>query len=320
MQVTRLSGLQVRSYLPLPGVTAGETGVDLELLPGQELPGRPFVPDGSSRRFVGPGPGPGQTGAVEFHEQPPWRCLRWVGLVDFYFTGPQRIWCFATEAAPADVVTGLIVGAVCAVVHELRGVPCLHASAVAFGDRALALMAAPGTGKSSLAAHLVSAGGALLCDDIVPLQLRPGGCCVLPGYPQVRLGSDAAALVTGPGKPGAGTVGAEHPPDRSGKRLLTPASFRPAPTPLAVAYVLERDPDAKGPILLRPLGPVESLIELVRSSYCARLVENLGLQGRRLPQLAEVLRHTRVRHLRIPSDLRRLGEVHEALARDLEVV
>src|SRR5205814_1744430 len=150
----------------------------------------------------------------------------WVGLVDFYFTGPERIWCFPTEAAPADVVTALIAGAVCAVVHELRGVPCLHASAVALGDRALALMAAPGTGKSSLAAQLVSAGGALLCDDIVPLQLGPGGGRVVPGYPQVRLDPAVAALFTDAGKPVAGTVGEGHPPDRSGKKLLTPVSFR----------------------------------------------------------------------------------------------
>jgi hypothetical protein len=320
MHVIRLSGLQVRSYLPLPGVATGETDVDLELLPGRGLAGRPFVPDGSTRRFVSAGPGPNQTGAIEFHEQSPWRCLRCVGLVDFYFTQPQRLWCFPTEAASADLVTGLIAGAVCALVHELRGVPCLHASAVAFGDRALALMAASGTGKSSLAAQLVSSGGALLCDDIVPLQLGPGGCCVVPGYPQVRLGPEAAALFAGSGKPVSGTVGAEHPSDRSGKRFLTPFSFRPTPTPLAVAYVLERDPDAQGPILLRQLGPTESLIELVRFSYCARLVEKLGLQARRLPQLAEVLRHTRVRHLRIPSDLQRLGEVHEALARDLEAL
>ena len=52
----------------------------------------------------------------------------------------------------------------------LRGRAVFHASAVAFGDQALMFIAPSGTGKTSLAGHLVSRGATLMADDALVLE------------------------------------------------------------------------------------------------------------------------------------------------------
>jgi hypothetical protein len=69
----------------------------------------------------------------------------------------------------------------------LQGLEVLHASAVVLGGRAFAFFAASGTGKTSIAAHLVARGGSLLTDDV--LALEPCGELVVahPGAPTMNL-------------------------------------------------------------------------------------------------------------------------------------
>ena len=57
----------------------------------------------------------------------------------------------------------------------LHGLPLVHASAVALGGRALAFVAPSGTGKTSVAAHLVARGASLLTDDALAVEPVPGG-------------------------------------------------------------------------------------------------------------------------------------------------
>lgn len=52
------------------------------------------------------------------------------------------------------------------------GLDLLHASAVAFGSSAFAFVAPSGTGKTSIAVHLLSAGAELVTDDVLALELR----------------------------------------------------------------------------------------------------------------------------------------------------
>src|SRR5262249_11919219 len=56
----------------------------------------------------------------------------------------------------------------------LRGLEVLHASGVVLDGRAVLITGAAGAGKSSLAAALMRAGGLLLSDDAVALELHDG--------------------------------------------------------------------------------------------------------------------------------------------------
>ena len=85
-----------------------------------------------------------------------------------------------------------ITGRVMAVALHAEGHLCLHGSGVAIGDRAVAFLAAKGTGKSTIAAAIVDAGAQLASDDtlaVLPFQSPQ----LLPGLHQLRLRSDSAA-------------------------------------------------------------------------------------------------------------------------------
>jgi hypothetical protein len=64
---------------------------------------------------------------------------------------------------------------------KLRGLGIFHASAVALDGRALAFFGASGTGKSSVAAHLVARGARFLADDVVAVEPTAGGVRAYPG-------------------------------------------------------------------------------------------------------------------------------------------
>ena len=74
----------------------------------------------------------------------------------------------------------------------LQGLELFHASAVALGGRAIALVAASGTGKSSVAAHLVARGARPVTDDVLALEPGPDGITAYPGGALSSL--DAAEL------------------------------------------------------------------------------------------------------------------------------
>jgi hypothetical protein len=63
----------------------------------------------------------------------------------------------------------------------LQGLELFHASAVERAGRAYAFIAASGTGKSSIAAHLVSRGARYVADDVVALEAAQGIALAHPG-------------------------------------------------------------------------------------------------------------------------------------------
>jgi len=64
----------------------------------------------------------------------------------------------------------LLLAQVLPIAAAAQGVELLHASAVSFDDAAVAITAAAGTGKTSLAAHMLDLGADLLADDVLALE------------------------------------------------------------------------------------------------------------------------------------------------------
>jgi hypothetical protein len=69
----------------------------------------------------------------------------------------------------------------------IRGLEVMHASGVVLDGGAVLVAGPPGAGKSSLAAALVRAGGQLLSDDAVALQLRDGALIAHAGSTVLQL-------------------------------------------------------------------------------------------------------------------------------------
>jgi hypothetical protein len=69
----------------------------------------------------------------------------------------------------------------------LQGVELLHASAVAFEGKAVAITAEAGAGKTSLAAHLLDLGADLIADDVLALEVTADKIMAHPGVGLVNI-------------------------------------------------------------------------------------------------------------------------------------
>jgi len=92
----------------------------------------------------------------------------------------------ANNLTTEDAATYLL-GPVLGLLLRLRGVTCLHASAVALADRAIAFVGSEGAGKSTTAALLARKGLAIISDDVVALVERDALFTFIPAYPYLSL-------------------------------------------------------------------------------------------------------------------------------------
>jgi hypothetical protein len=190
---------------------------------------------------------------------------------------------------------------------EHRGLPTLHASAVAVDSRAVAFVSRHGGGKSGLAAALTRAGASLLTDDLLALQERNACWEVMPSYPAIRMWPDEATHFVG------SCYDLPRVQQDSEKRNVAVGgsgfgSFYGASSLLTCIYLAMRVEGADA-VEIQPVSRSEALIELVRHSFSPRLMEAAGLQPARLDRLARLVRSVPVRRLVYPSGFDRLAEV-----------
>jgi hypothetical protein len=203
-----------------------------------------------------------------------------------------RVACVWPAPFTVEDAATYLLGPVLGLVLRLRGVPSLHASAVAIGGVAVALVGPAGAGKSTTAAALVARGHALVSDDVLALRARGDGVLAQPAYPYLRLWPDIVPALYGPG--------AELPPltpnwDKRGLRL--DRAFHPDPLPLGAVYVLrDREPGPGAP-RLEPMSAMDAVLALVPAAYVgwfpgraaqARDLEMLGRVARTVPAACAV--------------------------------
>src|SRR5258708_4473008 len=70
----------------------------------------------------------------------------------------ENVWATWPAQLTLENAASYLLGPVLGVLLRLRGVTCLHASAVSFGDRCVAFVGAAGSGKSTMAAALARRG------------------------------------------------------------------------------------------------------------------------------------------------------------------
>lgn len=182
---------------------------------------------------------------------------------------------------PEDAATYLL-GPVLGLVLRLRGVPSLHAGAVAIDGVAVALAGPPRAGKSSTTAALAARGHPLVADDVLPLRAAEAGVRVDPAYPHLRLWPDMVPAVYGPG--------AWLPPltpnwDKRFARL--DGAFQGEPLPLGAVYVLAARRDGVDAPRLEPLGGMQAVLALVPNVYVGWFPDR-DAQARELEALGRV--------------------------------
>jgi len=128
--------------------------------------------------------------------------VRFNGLADVALdmaTGTATIdVCDGWPPGMAEVLAG---GPVLALALALSGRPCLHASAVSIGGRAVAFAGRSGAGKTTLAALACLAGADLVADDTLAMDVDGAEVRCLPGSRELRLRPAPAELLAGTGWP-----------------------------------------------------------------------------------------------------------------------
>ncbi len=124
---------------------------------------------------------------------------KWIGVdvpsvARYQIEGISRIVVEPAPGADEKRIALFICGLILAFLLKQRPIITLHGSAVVGGGGALVFIGAQGSGKSTMAALLTSAGYRILCDDIIPIADGP---VVLPGVSHVKLLPDAFELLVG---------------------------------------------------------------------------------------------------------------------------
>jgi hypothetical protein len=109
----------------------------------------------------------------------------------------STLWAYWPENCSLADTLSYLLGPVFGLLLRLRGIVCLHASAVSVDDRCAAFVGSEGAGKSTTAAAFAQKGFAVLSDDIVGLVEQGDEFQVLPAYPRVNLWPDSVKLLYG---------------------------------------------------------------------------------------------------------------------------
>ena len=225
-----------------------------------------------------------------------------------FWVGPQgnQIWAVWPDSLTLEDAATYLLGPVLGLALRLRGVTCLHASAVAFGDSAVAFVGDAGAGKSTTAAAFAGRGHAVLSDDIVALLERDDAFFALPAYPYLCLWPDSANMLYGAG----GTLPRLSPNDD--KRQLSLGGnglrFEEQPQPLKAIFVLgERTKGTNAPLVER-LRPQESLLSLVANSYATNLLD-AEMRAREFELLGRLVASVPIWSLRPHADPSRIDQL-----------
>ena len=208
-----------------------------------------------------------------------------------FLIGASGRWVYGSwppELTLEDTLTYFL-STIIRLVLRLRGIVCLHASAVGIDGAAVALVGAAESGKSTTATAFAKLGFPILADDLVTLWPHAGQYLVQPGYRYLRLWPDSAAMLFGPRH--------DLPPltPTWEKRYLDlggdAAPFEERALPLSALYFLMPRSEGAAAPSVRPAVGVESFLTLLSEVYSSYLddsharVEEFHLMARVLQAL-----------------------------------
>lgn len=315
----------------------------LRLAANLALPGLPFQPDSElldvrirlkdgGEEFLAALPGFGENFHSRSDAAPSDRPNLRVGLFPggarfglFYDDGVRfaverrgrEVWVDWPENYTLEDACTYLVGPVMGFVLRLRGIVCLHASAVALGDRAIALVGLPGAGKSTTAAAFGCAGFPVLSDDVVALADQGAQFLVQPGYPRVNLWPDSVLTLFGSedALPRITPTWDKRymPLGHNGHR------FASRPLPLGAIYILDsRDPALTIPIVEEASGE-EAFMALVANTYVSYLLDQ-DMRGIEFDVLSRVVSEIPIRRVRPSAEPSAIFDLCEAIAADAKRV
>jgi len=228
-----------------------------------------------------------------------------------------EVWGTWPDTLTVEDATTYLLGPVLGLVLRLRGITCLHASAIDLGGQAIAVIGPPGSGKSTTAAIFATSGYRVLSDDVVALGDHGSAFLARPSYPRVGLWSDSVETLFG--FPDA--LPQQTPTWTKCYLDLTQNGykFQPSPLPLRAVYVLgERDPNALAP-LVQTLPVREGLTQLIENTYLSYLLDRT-MSVRDLDVLSRLVSSMPVRRLTPQADSAFLSRLRDVILDDFHAL
>jgi hypothetical protein len=226
----------------------------------------------------------------------------------------MRIWVRWPQTLTLLDVIPYLQGQLLGLVQRLRGVTCLHASAVLIGDRAVAVTGFAGAGKSSTAAAFLQLGFPVLADDVVPIFEAEGKFMVRPAHPRVWLRPDMVETLFG----SVDALPLLAPTWE--KRYLDLNAVGPGlpvePKPLAVIYILSERANAPERPLVTEGAPRDILLQLLCNTYMNHLLDP-RMRSQEFETLSRLQRSVPVRLLHPHKDVSKISELCRVICADL---
>lgn len=232
-----------------------------------------------------------------------------------------EVWAHWPEAATVADAAVYLRGPVLGLVLRLKGIVGLHASAIAIGDSAVAILGSAGAGKSTTAAAFVQRGFSALADDMAALRVEGDGLFVMPGYPRLNLWPDAGEALYG----SAEQLPRVTPPDGINdwwdKRYLDlerDDEYHSRPLRLAAVYVLG-DRAATDAPRIEALSAHDAFLALVDGTYVNYALDQ-SMRAAEFHLLARLVKTAPVRLVIPPATPARLAELCDAILDDWSTI
>lgn len=221
----------------------------------------------------------------------------------FIHAGASRIdAAWPAESSVEDMATYLL-GSLLSYVLRLRGVLCLHGSAILIERQAVVLVAPHGGGKSTTAARFSDRAAPVMSDDVVPIRWHEGIPLALAGYPRLRLWEETAIALYGH------AVALPRLTATWPKRYLdlqtAPRVFARGAHPIGAIFILGSR-IAGMPVVDRLHGH-DAAIQLVANTSMGSHLDP-GARVRELENIVDLTERIPVYLARASDDLRRLDE------------
>jgi hypothetical protein len=239
-----------------------------------------------------------------------------------YFDGTQfwldskgrRVWATWPKNLTIEDTATYLLGPVLGLLLRLRGVTCLHASAVSFGDCAVAFVGSEGAGKSTTAAAFAQQGCAVISDDIVALAEINGSFHAYPAYPYLCLWPESVKSIYG---------SADALPRLSEnyeKRCLSlerqNLRFESRTLPLRAIYILGERRSDPAPVI-EFVSPQKSIFAVVANTFATNVLDS-EMRAKEFAALGRLIPRIRVREVIAHTDPARLPDLCQRIREDVD--
>lgn len=227
-----------------------------------------------------------------------------------------NVWARWPDASTVEDTATYLLGPIIGFVLRLRGITCLHASAVAVGDHAIALLGPASAGKSTTAAGFSQMGLPILADDIVALSERCETVRAQPAYPQLRLWPDSVALLFGT----ADALPQLTPTwEKRGLNLTRRGyCFQEQSLPLAAVYLLA-ERSAQSEPQIEGIHGRERLLALLANTYVGYLLD-ARMRAQEFELLTRLISNVPVRRVVPSADPAHISRLCRRILSDCEAL